>query len=76
MNRFELIKLTESICRALSNNDINPADVRYLRLYEEYVRMKKEGRKFSYILYYLSDLYKIGETTVWRIIKRFEKEVK
>ncbi len=74
MKKYDLVKMSESICRVMSKNGITPKDADYLHLYDEYQRMKAEGRKFSYILYYLSEVSTLSETTIWRIIRRFDED--
>ena len=75
MIKYELIKLSASICKALAEANIDPADVNYLRLYEEWLRMKAEGHKYDYILFYLGQQYGISKTTVWRIITRMGENI-
>lgn len=75
MNEYELLKCAESVCRKMADNGIKPEDVRYLPMYEDWKRLRKEGHKVRYISYYLSEQYGVGEATVYRIAKRFERSL-
>ena len=76
MTQYELLRISESICKALAGNNIDPADVNHLDLYEDFVRMKAEGHKFTYIQFYLAEKYNVSETSVWRIAKRMSSELR
>lgn len=75
MTQYEILKAAQSILSTLENNNIDAKDVKYLKLYEEYVRLKNEGHKIGYIVYYLSTQYECGEATIYRVIKRMYKEL-
>lgn len=74
MTAYELIKACESVCAVLAKNNIKPADVRYLQLYADFVRMTSEGQKTSWVVYYLADQYGCDEATVYRVVKRLSAE--
>ena len=76
MTKYELIKSVASVLVVLAENNINVADYRYVQLFEDYQRLKSEGHKYDYIVYYLSTQYECGETTVWRIVKRLQESVR
>lgn len=76
MTKYEFIKSVASVLAILAENNINVADYRYVQLFEDYQRLKSEGHKYDYIVYYLSNQYECGETTVWRIVKRLQESVK
>lgn len=75
MKQYELLKTAESILSVLEKNGIDAKDVKYLKLYDEYKRLKNEGHKVGYIVYYLSTQYECGEATIYRVIKRMNKEL-
>lgn len=68
--------MAEGICKHLNENGVKATDIRYLELYADWVRMRKEGQKYQYTVYYLSTQYDISESGIARIVKRFEKEAK
>ena len=45
-------------------------------MYEEYRAMRDRKEKVEYILKVLSDKYKVSESTVKRIVRRFNNEVR
>ena len=75
MTKYELLKSASTLLRLVAKNNIKPADADYIALYDDYVRMKAEGQKYEFIVYYLSDQYGVSETTVWRIVKRMEQPI-
>lgn len=75
MKAIDILTCAESVCRILGRNDIDPKDVRYIDLFRDWVRMKMEGHKYQYIVYYLSTEYDVSETSVYRIVKRLEKDI-
>lgn len=76
MTEYDFLKCAESVCKVMAENGIKPDDVRYLQMYEDWKRLRSEGHKVRYISYYLSEQYGVGEATIFRIAKRFEKVLK
>ena len=75
MTEYDLIKAAESILGMLAKNNVDVKDVNHIEMYEEYNRLKSEGHKISYITFYLSQQYDIGQATVYRVVKRMEKNM-
>lgn len=75
MTVFELIQVYEGPMKLLVDANVNLSDVKYLAMYQEYLRMKKEGHKLTYIVVFLMDEYSVGQATVYRIIDKFSKPV-
>lgn len=59
----------------MSKCGIKVEDWKHLKMYEEYLDMRKKCEKFRYIMAYLAEKYKISESTVKRIVKRLSEEV-
>ena len=76
MTVFDLIKVYEGPINVLNDANVNLSDVRYIKLFNEYLRMKNEGHKLTYIVAFLVDEYSVGQATVYRIIEKFSKPVK
>ena len=76
MTVFDLIKVYEGPINVLNDANVNLSDVRYIKLFNEYLRMKKEGHKLTYIVAFLVDEYSVGQATVYRIIEKYSKPVK
>lgn len=76
MTQYELLKTAESLLVVLMSNDVDAKDVKYLEMYQEYMRLKKEGHKVGYVVYYLSQQYECSEATVYRVVKRMTQKIK
>lgn len=76
MTRYELIKSAESILKICDAEGIVPNEARYIAVYEDWVRLTKEGHKKVWILAYLAQQYQISEATIKRIARKFAKRVK
>lgn len=76
MTQYELLKTAESLLGVLMSNDVDAKDVKYLEMYQEYMRLKKEGHKVGYVVYYLSQQYECSEATVYRVVKRMTQKIR
>ena len=76
MTVFDLIKVYEGPMNVLNDANVNLSDVRHIELFREYLRMKKEGHKLTYIVAFLVDEYSVGQATVYRMIDKVSKPVK
>ncbi len=76
MTQYELLKTAESLLAVLMSNDVDAKDVKYLEMYKEYMRLKKEGHKVGYVVYYLSQQYECSEATVYRVVKRMTQNIR
>lgn len=76
MTQYELLKTAESLLVVLMSNDVDAKDVKYLGMYQEYMRLKKEGHKVGYVVYYLSQQYECSEATVYRVVKRMTQKIR
>lgn len=76
MKTYELIKTHKGAMEQMMRAGIGVQDVKYVEMYEEFLRMKGEGHKLTYIVAFLVDEYSVGQATVYRVIERFGKPVK
>lgn len=76
MTQYELLKTAASLLTVLMENDIDAKDVKYIELYKDYLRLKKEGHKVGYVVYYLSQQYECSEATVYRVAKRMTQKIR
>lgn len=80
MTTYELLKANENLIsmmqQLMHQYGVTVSDIRYLEMYKEYIRMVDEGHKITYIIAYLSDEYKISNSTVYRVIDKFSSDVK
>ena len=75
MKAAELLKIGAKILETLSKCDIKISDYKYLPLYSDFEEMERAGEKTTYIVAILSERYKLGEASVWRILKRFKHTI-
>lgn len=76
MKACELVKMISKVLKAMSENGLKAEDYEYVEMYEEYVIMRSLGEKYEYVIKVLSERYRISESTVRRVVRRFEKEVR
>ena len=76
MTKVEFLKAFSSACKIMTENAINAAAVKYLQLFADYERMRSEGQKYSFIVYYLAQQYEVNESTIFRIVKRLKEPIK
>lgn len=76
MKVVDFLKIGREFLKLMSNLDLKRDDYRHIELYEEYARMRHRREKVDYVLGFLANKYKLSESTIKRIIKRFSKEVK
>lgn len=75
MKAFELLKVNESLLRAMDGHSLAINDVRYIDMMSEFMTMTKEGHKKTYIIQYLADKYDLAERTLYRVIERMMQEI-
>lgn len=71
MKVYELLALNRELIERMCAAGVRLDDVRYVGLYRDYVRMKGEGGKVSYIVAVLAERYGVSERKVYSILKRF-----
>lgn len=72
---YMLLKLNLNQFETMSKFDLNVNDARYIPVYEEYLRMRKEGLKITHIISSLAEKHFLSESTVKRIVKRLSRRV-
>lgn len=75
MKVINLLKLGEEFMKLMSENDIKMSDHKHIDMYAEYVRMREKGIKYIAVIMELSEKYDISESTLKRIVKRFERDL-
>lgn len=76
MKVVNLLIIGRELLKLMSDCDLKRDDYLYIGLYLEYTRMRGEGEKVDYVLRYLSDKYKVSESTIKRVVRRLSKEVR
>ena len=76
MKAVEILRIGKELLKVMSTFDLRRDDYLHLELYEEYLKMRSEGEKVDYVLYFLSRKYKVSESTIKRIVRRLSNEVR
>ena len=69
MTNYELLIMNRSMVEVLLANHININDVQNLQIYEQFMEMKKQGHKVTYITVFLA------HRGIYKIIKRLSRSV-
>ncbi len=75
MKVVELVKISMSALKMMSEIGIKTEDWQHVKMYEEYLSMRDNCEKFRYIIAHLAEKYKLSESSIKRIVKRLSKEV-
>lgn len=70
MTNFELVTLCSGVMKALHGNGIAVEDYKWLELYGDYLKMKADGHKVTYIVAELSKRHNACERKVYKIIRK------
>lgn len=70
----DFIKIHIGLLKYLSENDIRVGDWRYVKMYERFTLMRKEGVKYIVAVEQLAEEYGTSRATIERAIKKFRKE--
>ena len=76
MTAFELLDLMQKPMKCLSECDIKIDDYRHIDMYLEFKEMVSKNTKREYIKHFLANKYKMSESSVVRIVRRFDTQVK
>jgi hypothetical protein len=76
MTVYELMSMNKTLFSSMIDNKVDLCQVNNIELYNDYVRLTKEGHKKEYIVNYLGEVYGKSSRTVFRIIKAMRKQIK
>lgn len=76
MEIAEIVKIGRELLKMLSEYEVRIDDWKYLKMYEEYKRMRSNGVKYRYAIAELASVYHISRANVERIVRRLSKIVK
>jgi hypothetical protein len=62
--------------KVMSKCDIRTEDWKHVAMFDEYASMRSKREKFRYITIYLAEKYRMSESTVKRIVRRFSAEAR
>ena len=75
MKAARILLMGRELLKMMSIYDLKVEDYRYIELYSEYVKARQNHEKYAAVIMELSQKYEISESTVKRIIKRFDREI-
>lgn len=75
MTVYEILKVNETFIQYVIKYLPSVQLLGYLELYQEYLDLKKQGEKVSYIVAILADKYKVTERMIYKVVKQFEQRV-
>lgn len=75
MTLYELIRANETQLRLLGDAVPKLHLIAYLDLFKEFMQLKNEGYKVSYLAAVLAEKYSITERNFYKIIKKFNEPV-
>lgn len=71
---FEILNFNKEIIDRLISVGFKLEDSQYVPLYADYLKMRRQGDKVTYIVSTLSVRYKVSERKVYSVIKKFETD--
>ena len=74
MTLFEILNFNRELLERLAAMGARADDYKYIELYREYERMRRDGEKVTYCVAALSARYGVCERKVYEIVGRFKKE--
>lgn len=75
MKVHEILRQNADLFRMLARAGVAIEDVRYIPLWLDYERLRRDGFKIAYIIAHLCDTYEVSERTVYRIVGRFNRNI-
>lgn len=75
MKAVKILNIGAELLKMMSICDLRLQDFQYLEMYSEYIKARNANVKYNAIIYDFATRNNISESTVKRIIRRFEKEV-
>lgn len=73
MTVYDIVSLNRELLKRLHKNGIKVNDYKLLDLYNDYLQMKADGDKTSYIVAKLSNKYKVCERQVFKVVKKMSQ---
>lgn len=72
----DLLKIGSELLKILSKYDVKIDDYRFVDLYFDYEKQRRNNEKYIVVLDELSRKYKVSQSTIERLIRRLRKTVK
>ena len=74
MKVVELLKIGKELLKMMSENDVKRDDYKFVKMYQEYLTMRKNGVKYRATIQMLSEEYSTSKASVERAIRRLSKD--
>lgn len=74
MKVVELLKIGSELLKLMSDNDVKRDDYRFVKMYHEYLNMRRKGIKYRAVVQMLADEYHTSKASIERAIRRLGKE--
>lgn len=71
MTLYEILAINKEMITRLQEYGAKPDDCRYIDLYRDYLQLRDDGEKVTYIVSLLSERYHVSERKVYSLVKRF-----
>ena len=75
MKVAEILIFGKEMLETLHRNGSHISDYEYISLYQDYLRMKAEGEKMSYIVAVLKEKYHVCERKIYKVVKMMGREL-
>ncbi len=75
MKVYELLGFNRELIDKIYSAGIKVDDYKYVDLYSEYICLKGQGEKVTYIVSHLSSKYLISERQVYSIVGRMQQDI-
>lgn len=75
MKAVNILRIGNELLKMMSLYDLRVGDYKYIEMYSEYVKERKNHVKYDAIIFHLSQKYGISESSVKRLIRRLDREV-
>ena len=74
MKVVELLKIGGELLKLMSENDVKRDDYNFVKMYHEYLNMRKSGIKYRAVIQMLAEEYHTSKASVERAIRRLGKD--
>lgn len=74
MKVIDVLRFNRELLEKISRAGIRLDDIRYIDLFSDYMAMKSQGEKITYIVSILAFRYSISERKVYSLIKHLQND--
>ena len=75
MKVVKILEFGRDLLKFMSDNDLKRDDYLFIGMYQEYEYRRRNHEKYTVIISELSHKYRLGESTVKRLVRRLSREV-